>query len=285
MKSLLRSKKGLDYAAMMVLIVILCLIYLFIQLQSKVNTFNVRIGEPQMALLNAYQRGENALMYVDQSARYSAFKSLDALAQRGGMAKDECGTIDEGSKKIYAWSMHGKDCTASVQPYDAFSELVNGHMTLYSAKYKDASLPSNNYQVLVQKNSITGTALAPATVDLKPPTEIREWYIGPIAVATAELKKAAIGEYAFRPSFTVSAASGLDVYDSLKAAVRVFYDCTNAYSTDDCAKTATLFSAVRSSSNPDYLICTAKNPAVNPYGAMSDIVFALYAPAVQTATV
>ena len=272
MKSLLRNKKGLDYAAMMVLVVLISLIYLFIQLQSKVNAFNVRIGEPQVALLNAFQEGEKALVYVDQSARYSAYKALDALAQRGGMTNDACGTIEENGRKVYAWSKHGRDCTSSVQPYDAFSELMNGHMTLYLAKYNGTRLPPNNYDILVQKNSITGTALSPATVALKPPTEIREWYVGPIAVATAELKKAAIGEYSFKPSFTVPVETKLEFYDQLKKEVRKLYECAEAYSVDDCAKTITTFSTKRSSSNPDYLICTAKNPVTNPYGSMLSLI-------------
>ncbi len=287
MRALLRNRKGMDYAAMMVLVVALCLIYLYIQLQNKVNAFPARIGESQVAVLNAYQKGESALAYVDQAAKYSAYKALDALAQRGGVKDNECGVIDEQGKKISVWAKQGRpveDCLSKVRQYDAFNEIVNGHLTIYSSKYKDASLPANNYEILVQKDSVTGTAVSPARVYLNPPTQVQEWFIGPIKVAQAELKKAAIGEYSFKPSFTVPLKAELDVYDRLKAEVKVFYACTNAQSVDDCAKAAAVFSAVRSSANQDYLVCTAKNPAVNPYGAMGDIVFALYAPALQTAT-
>ncbi len=286
MKALLRNKKGMDYAAMLVLVVIICLLYLYVQLMGKVNDFSVRIGESQVAMLNAFQEGEKALLYVDQSARFSVYKALDSVAQQAGVKGDACTVIDESGKKVNAWVCSGsyEKWLESVQPYDVFNEMMNKQMTSYSNQYTSVSLPENNYEILVQKATVTGIAIAPATTYLQPPTEIREWYVGPISVATAELKKAAIGEYAFRPSFTVNAVTSLEHYDSLKNAVKALYDCTNANSIDSCLAQTTAFTYSRSSSKPDFIICTVKNPAKNPYGTMSDIVFALYAPVPQAST-
>jgi hypothetical protein len=248
---------------------------------GKMNDFKERIGEPQIAMFNAFQEGEKALLYVDQSARFSVYKSLDFVAQQAGVKGNACDVIDEPGRKINAWVCAGnvQAGLGLVQQYDLFNVVMNANLNSYSKQYPNVSLPENNYEILVQKGFVTGTALSPATVYLKPPTEIREWYIGPIAVATAELKKAAIGEYAFRPSFTINATTGLEVYDSLKNSVLALYDCTSTESVDACLARITAFACARSASRQDYLICTAKNPVANQYGTMSDIVFALYAPA------
>ncbi|MEM4239667.1 MAG: hypothetical protein QXK08_00535 [Candidatus Woesearchaeota archaeon] len=281
MMKMLRSKKGLDYAAVMVIVVVVLVIYLFIRLSAKLEPFEVRIGEYQVALLEAYQQGENALLFVDQAAKFSAYKALDTLAQRGGMKSDDCGTIIEKGRKIYAWTKHGADCTDSVQPYDAFGELMNGQMAVYLAKYRGAILPLNNYEIFVQDNSVTGTAIMPAIVLVQPPPKmIMAKFIGiTIPWTTVQMPMAPVGEYDFKPSFTVNISTKISAYALLKKEVRAFYDCVNAYSPDECAKSSfALLTVSRSADNPDYLIAAANNPAKNPYGTMSDIVFALYAP-------
>ena len=281
---LLRNKKGLDYAAWLVLVVFITIVYLYIQLATKVEGFQVSIGESQVAVLNAYQDGENALLYVDQAAKYSAYQAAGTLAQRGAVLKDACGTLTEDSKTITAWTAGGKnidDCLSRVQPYDTFAALMNERLDSYIASYKNpqVTLPANNYDILVQDKTVTGTAIEPAIAFLKPPTEVKDYYVGFLKVAEAVLKKTAIGEYAFKPSFTVPAELKLDTYDTLKTRVKNFYTCTNDRSIESCAVefgTAT----TRSTNSPDYLIVTVKNPATNPYGAaLADITLALYAPA------
>lgn len=281
---LLRNKKGLDYAAWLVLVTFITIVYLYIQLASKIEGFDVRIGESQIAVLNAYQDGENALLYVDQAAKYSAYQAASTLAQHGGVLKDACGTLTENDKTIAAWTAGGKnidDCLARVQPYDAFAALMNERLDSYIANYKhpQVTLPANNYEVLVQDKTITGTAIQPAIAYLKPPTEVKDYYVGFLKVAEAVLKKAAIGEYAFKPSFTIAAELKLDTYDTLKTRVKNFYTCTNDRSIESCAIELNA-ATTRSASSSDYLILTMKNPATNPYGvALADITFALYAPA------
>jgi hypothetical protein len=281
---ILRNKKGLDYATLLMLNVFITVIYLYIQLANKLEPFQVTIGESQIAVLNAYQEGENALLYVDQAAKYSAYQALGDLAQRGGISADACGTLTENEKAINAWTAGGKnidDCLGRVQPYDAFAALMNKRLDAYLAAYKNphVTLPANNYDILVQDKSVTGTAIEPAIASLKPPTEIQNYYVGFLKVAEAVLKKAAIGEYAFKPSFTVAAETKIDAYDTLKTRVKNFYTCTNDRSIESCAVELGAATA-RSADNPDYIIVTVKNPVTNPHGAaLADIALALYAPA------
>jgi hypothetical protein len=280
MMRMLKNKKGLDYAAVMVLVVIVVVIYLFIKLSTIIEPFQVKIGESQVALLNAYQAGESALLYVDQSARLSAYWALDEIAQKGAVFGTPCDIVDEGNKKISAWSKAGADCLVTVQPYESLNSAFNSRMNIFADQYKNASLPKDNYELFIQKGSITGTAVKPAFVWVKPPAGMNQAFLMGIAIPWTKtpLIKAPIGEYSFKPSFTVPVNADIEIYNDLKKEVKTFYDCTNNYSPDECLKQIKGFTYSRSSAKPDYLICTAKNPMKNPYGSMSDIVFAIYLP-------
>lgn len=288
MMQLLRNKKGMDYAAMMVMVTIITVIYLTIQLYAKLEPFQVAIGESQVALLNAYQAGEDALLYVDQAARYAVYPSLNDLALRGGVRGQACIAFKEGGREISAWAAKGKkldECLAAVQPYDAFSDLMNGRLTSYLAQYPSAQLPLNNYEIFVQKDTITGIALEPAAVWLQPPPELREFYVWFVKVAEAELQKAAIGEYAFKPSFTVkNIETKLEAYDELARAVVILYQCTNTKSADACLgefRQQAGSAVERSTADKDFVIVKKANPVKNPYATPADlapITFALYLP-------
>jgi hypothetical protein len=262
---------------------------MYIQLSAKVDSTGGRnIGEYQVALLNAYQAGEDALLFVDKTAEYEAYMALDELASRGGLAGTMCGVVNEpgnapsrsgSAVNIWVGGTNIEQCLSLVQPYDAFSYLFNGKLSLQLAKYPRALLPLNNYEIFVQDRAVTGTAIAPAVVDLKPPVETRTFYVGEVPVKEVKLAKAAIGEYAFWPSFTIGVETKLYVYAQLKDQVRALYACAEGKAVEACmAELKPAFTVARSSANPDYLIATAKNPVQNPYGEMSDIMFALYLP-------
>jgi hypothetical protein len=289
MRRLLRNKKGLDYAAMLVLVTLIVVVYMYIQLSAKVDSTGGRnIGEYPVAMLNAYQAGEDALLFVDKAAEYEAYMALDELARRGGLAGTMCGVVNEpgnapsrsgSAVNIWVGGTNIEQCLALVQPYDAFSYLFNGKLSLQLAKYPRAQLPLDNYEIFVQDRSVTGTAIAPAVVDLKPPVETRTFYVGEIPIKEVKLAKAAIGEYAFWPSFTVSVETRLEFYEKLKAQVRALYACAETKAVEACMSASPpSFTVRRSASKPEYLIATAKNPAQSPFGQLSDIVFALYLP-------
>lgn len=280
-----RGRKGLDYASVFVLVTLILSIYLVIQVTTKLESFEVKVGESQVAVLNAYQSGEDALLYVDQAAIYSSYWALDGVARRGGMVETPCGTIQEGSEAISAWTAQGKNCLSAVQPYGAFSVAFNKRMNTFAKAYQNAVLPEDNYELFVQAETVTGTALQPASVWVKPPPGVIEAKLFGISIpgTTAPLFKAAIGEYSFRPSFTIKFATHLEFYDELKQAVTKLYDCLGEKSLDDCMKELNPpFTLKPSTTAAGYFIATAKNPVGNPYESMANIVFALYVPAAPT---
>lgn len=281
---MLKNKKGLDYAAMMVLVSLIVVVYMYIQLSAILEGFQVNIGESQIALLNAYQQGENTLLYVDQAAKFSAYRALDSVARTGGVATSDCGTLEGQGSAIAAWTAKGKNCLGAVRPYDVFAAAFNKDMNAYLVQYKNALLPQDNYELLVQKDSVTGTAVSSAVVAVRPPPETIAATLGAFTIpfTTQKLIKTSIGEYAFKPSFTVPVAAKLDVYDSLKRAVEALYVCADTKSFDECVDTLKPpFTLARSAINPEYVIATAKNPAKSPFGTLADITFALYAPQQQ----
>jgi len=280
------GKKGIDYAAMMVLVTFVAVSYLYIQLAAKLEPFQVKIGENQVALLNAYQRGEDALLYLDQAASMSAYQAMHTLAMQGGMAEKPCGQVTDDSQTVNAWTMNGTACFDAVQPYDAYAQMLNSklnaYIDLYNLKHENERLPLDNYEIFVQQNTVTGTAIAPARIWLQPPPEVRKFYVTIIKVAEAELKKAAIGEYAFKPSFTVKAETKLDFYDTLKREAGEIYKCIDAGNAkDDCLNKFKL--TVKDSSLKqvgDNVVVRVKNPVKNPYDKkeLPEITFALYLP-------
>jgi hypothetical protein len=279
---MLRSKKGLEYVFVLVLVAFIVNLALFLQVSRIASSIPAAIGEHQVALLNAYQSGENFLLYVDQSAKMSSYWALDAVAKKGGVLGSACGVVKEQNNDISAWSASGKnidECLKFVQPYDSFSAEFNKRMNAFLSQYTGVSIPQDNYELFVQKDSVTGTAIKQASLWIQPPPGISQATLLGIGIpfTTTALPKAPIGQYSFKPSFTVPVSSGLDAYAGLKKDVEVFYSCTNAYSVDECLKPVS-FTYTRSTADKAYLICTAKNPAKNPYGTMSDIVFALYVP-------
>ncbi|MEK6947424.1 MAG: hypothetical protein AABX32_07500, partial [Nanoarchaeota archaeon] len=87
----MKSKKGaFPFNIMVVVALTALLIYAWIQLDSKYNgTFERYLGEKQYDLIKTYQKGEQVLFYIDQSAKYSLEQSVYDLAKSGGISEIE----------------------------------------------------------------------------------------------------------------------------------------------------------------------------------------------------
>ena len=72
MRKLLKSKKGFDWSFLIVIVTIICIVFLFIQLNKKIENFDKPIGEMQLDVINMVKQGDNILFYLDQSSRFSS---------------------------------------------------------------------------------------------------------------------------------------------------------------------------------------------------------------------
>lgn len=216
---MIRGKKGIDYAAMMVLVVFICVVYLFLQLQTKITPFQSRIGESQVALLNTYQDREKILLYVDQTAQYATHKAVYELAAKGGFETSPCGTVQG-----YAlWNNpDAPDTFCFPNVHKNYKNRLTNIMNFFAKKYP---LPQNNYKYFVENKTVHGIAIEPVELLVQPPPEKRPFYFLWLQLATDVWKKTAIGRYAFKPSFSVDIPHDLDVYQSAQKMAEQLVRC------------------------------------------------------------
>lgn len=186
----IKPKKGaLPFAVILVVMMVFILIYAWLQLSSKYNTFNKNIGEKQYELINVYQRAEKALYYVDQSAKYSLQQAVYSFAQNGGFleiedveeidtsgtseldkTKNTCGKV----KGVNIWFEIKKDSGKNIKN-SCFDEkslttnleyVFNKNLNDYLSNHPTGLLIDNyNYEI---RNSleIAGKAIAPLKFDI-----------------------------------------------------------------------------------------------------------------------
>jgi len=163
---LLKNKKGIDYAMMLALVVFICVVYLLIVLENKLDKFDWRIGQHETGLLNAYQGGEKTMLYVDNAARLSVWQALGILGEVGGMPNQEClDMLGPGSVSYTLWNKQDKDCFMETNFYEGFNQIMNTRLNEYLALQQ---LRQNNYEFVVLKDKISGFAIEPHLIPVFP---------------------------------------------------------------------------------------------------------------------
>ena len=223
----LKNKKGIDYAFLLAFVVFVCIIYLFVVLNGKLNEMHWKIGEHEVALLNAYQKGEEQLLYVDNSARISAWQAVDSLAEVGGMPDQDCGTVNRsiGTTVVQYtyWKSQNQDCLDKSNVYEEYSDVLNEKLNNY---LKLRKMPQNNYEFTVLPEKVSGFAFRPLEIPVKAPPEKIVYYFLIFKVYEDEFEKVlAIGKYYVHPSFTAHVKTRLQDYGVIKAEVIKLLDC------------------------------------------------------------
>lgn len=240
---LLRNRKGADYSAFLVIIVFISIIYLFIQLYSKAGVFELSVGDNELALMNAYERGDGLLLFTDQAARYSAYQAVSDVARNGGFVFEEepCGNVDPDVKqRIFFrypfWFKDGKNCYPE-NVYDSFEHylLVNFGSFLEKSPYP---VYGENFEFTVADNRIIGIALKPVLVPVVVSLEKKLFYGEVMSKVFSEFGIPGLGVYAVRPSFSIDFRAGMSDYDILKSQVDVLLDCVKTGSLDACVKSS-----------------------------------------------
>ncbi len=211
------NRKGIDYAVWLTLVTILCLVYLYVQLQTQLDNFQVRVGESQVALLNAYQEGDLALLRTDVSARYAVQRALYSLAAAPG----GCGETDG----YPLWSTQEGLCVPDL--FRSLEASVNAELAKY---VKDAP----GWRVLFNGTDAIGTALAPIEIAVVPPAETRTTTVWFLPIAQETYAKAVIGTYAVRPSFRVRAGYDFGTLALLRGAAERLSLCAGEADVPRC---------------------------------------------------
>jgi len=163
MNKKIKNKKATMILFPVALFIMVALIFFYVNYNTKDKFQPVNVGYAQMSILETYQQAEKALLYIDLSAKYSAYKTIDDLKNKKGSFKDlDCEPLDEISE-----NQEQEECIITKkQIYDAFSTDFKLYLDDYLKKYKETELkegeeliiPPDNYDLLFKENRLIGIA-------------------------------------------------------------------------------------------------------------------------------
>jgi len=177
------GKKGWLFEGIMFFIILIILTTAFFSLYKKYGQFpdGYKIGDRQFSLITAYQKGEAALFYIDQSAKYSLEQSVYYLAKSGGVSEievsdaetfagHECGKFNDA----YVWyqvmkkdgKINAKECFNENSAKDNLGYFFNNNLNEYLLSYP-RDIPTGNYKYEFKDNlEIIGLATLPVNINI-----------------------------------------------------------------------------------------------------------------------
>ena len=161
---MIKNKKATMILFPVAIFIMIALIFFYVNYNTKDKLQPINVGDTQqMSILETYQQAEKALLYIDLSAKYSAYKTIENMNKNQGSFKDlDCEPSDEPSE-----NQGQEDCIPTKkQVYDAFSIDFNSFLNDYLKKYKETELkqgenlviPLDNYDLLFKDNRLIGIA-------------------------------------------------------------------------------------------------------------------------------
>lgn len=289
MKKLLRNKKALDYSAFMVIVVLIVVTYLAVQLYVKLDVFEMRMGDQELALMNSYAEEDKLLLFIDKSAEFSAYRAIENTAYYGGFisGKESAGTIgpivDKGVYHTYPyWLRDKKKYYKAINFYDIFKYNLNDELNYYFKKYP-AAIPSNNYDFTITSDKVLGIPTKPVLLPIFTETDKKELFYGSVInKVTSDLKldySLELGVYAVRPAFSVNVKTHLDGFAEIPDKVDIFLNCIVSDTVDACAKQAstadTEWFVTQVTNSNIYIFDVLLKNLINPYD--SDKVYLRFA--------
>ena len=124
------NKKGYDYAALMVIVVIIAVSALYFQVIKKTNGMNHEIGELQASVLKINSEVTLYQLFVKESAKLAVGNCLSPT-----------------------WT-------------STLNQQLNGHLQAY-ALLKQYKIPRDNFELAFTGNELVGVALLPTEIPLK----------------------------------------------------------------------------------------------------------------------
>lgn len=222
MRKLLKSRKGFDWSFLIVIVTIICVVFLFIQLNKKIENFDKPIGEMQLDVINMVKQGDNLLFYLGQSGRLSACDTIYDFAEKGGFDSPPCGQtlpfLEQGAVPMsytYSfWYKDGNKCYENINFYKEFKRMFDNKLRDHIVNYnffreRQAHIPPGNYEFMITDDLIVGSAIK--NIELKK-----------AAVVAGEL---GAGRYVFKPSFAIDFKTGINDYFKIQPAVDSLITC------------------------------------------------------------
>jgi len=167
-KKLRFSKKGLDYAVSMMIVVIIIMPILLLQMNAKITEAG-KIGDAQIIMLRTPYVKEDIINYLQKSAELSLAEITKACAP---------GSIVTLTKK--------------------FNQEMDKYINEFNAKSPIMKIPTNNYELYIDGKNINAIAILPVEKKLSSPgTELDAigtmWFAPSFTItASSDLSKCTI---------------------------------------------------------------------------------------------
>jgi len=218
---LLKNKKGFDWAFLIVGVTIICLGFLYFQLDKKIGGLDPPIGQMQMDLIDKMQQSENLLFYVDQAGRLAACDAVYELGMNGGYSgSGPCGStapmpaLGTLDPVAFSYWVKGDDkCYENVNFYKEFKELFKSNFYLYLNRYdfvKGSMLfLQDNHEFMITGNKVVGSAVKNIEMEF----------------VSAPTSGIGMGRYSFKPSFALDFKTGIDDYFKITSVIDELVSC------------------------------------------------------------
>jgi len=186
-----KKAQVLGYGLIAGLIIGLGLSYIT-ELKSE-REFNI-IGDSSIVLLKISKDAEKALLYIDQSAKFSAYQAIYDLSEKGGCLETE------NYLGYSIWDFN--KCNPDIEfAKKNFNNLFLQKLNNFLSKYEAIKIPIDNYNLDFENGNLLGIAKNPLKI--------------PIGKKDNE-KPESIGEYSIKPSFKVNLDYDFSEYKNLK---------------------------------------------------------------------
>ncbi len=213
------NKKGTTtiIAFTLVPIMLYLMIVAYIEVGVKTKDYYGKMGSMQNNLLRTYHKGELALIYIDQAAKYSVYNSILPIMEKGGFIDEPpCGYDSfEDDKDYVLWQRvyevldnymgtgESKEETCYPKKSDIKKSLIssfNKEFNEYAEKYPTPIIPKNNYGLILEEKEGKQEIIGIATQNLIFPPDInkiRERMLPTITIEVNRecLSKGSIPEY------------------------------------------------------------------------------------------
>ena len=179
------------------------------------------LGDAQLELMKSLQKGDDVLLYIDQSAKFSSSQSIYDLAGNGGFYnKENCGK----HLGYNFWRTEAKKTDECFPDYkENFGAAFNENLNKYLKNYRGISI-TNNYAVQLKDKSIIGIANSDVKV--------------PISILSPEKKNFVTGAYYIKPSFNVNVNYDFDDYPEIKEISHTVAQCLKSNDVGICLNIA-----------------------------------------------
>jgi len=198
-------KKGaIDYAIILTIITIICLVTLWLQVGEKFQAVQRNIGDSQTSLLRINSERQVISSFITSAARYSMDKTIIQLRNDCQLlnSKSDPGTL----VKPNMLGMITKE----------FNTHMDNYIRAYNAKRK-MTLPLSNYELYFEREKVVGAALYPLVVPLE------------------DVVGRPLGSYSFKTGFNLAYGHGFEefpnVFDTLST---IAADCNDKDDPEDC---------------------------------------------------